>query len=181
MNPATQERLHGGAQGEWRLGRAVLSDCKRYRYSLWRIWDEAEPCAVWIMLNPSTADERTDDATIRRCVGFSKRWGCGSLAVVNLFGLISTDPAMLTRWPNPVGTANDQLLRAVLTSPLQRGPVVCAWGGSVPGVLRSRVDDVRALLHVHGVDAQCLGRTKAGDPRHPVRLAYDTPLEKFPC
>ena len=29
-------------------------------------------------------------------------------------------------------------------------------------------------------DTYCLGRTKTGEPRHPLMLAYDTKLEAWP-
>jgi hypothetical protein len=51
-----------------------LSDCGTYRYELWRRWAEG-PHVLFVMLNPSTADAVTDDATIRKCIGYAKRWG----------------------------------------------------------------------------------------------------------
>ena len=78
---------------------AVISECKRYRYVLTR---EARygsiPCSrlMWLMLNPSTADARADDATIRRCRGFSQALGYGGAFMVgNLFALRATDPRAL--------------------------------------------------------------------------------------
>ena len=56
---------------------AIISACGQYRYHLWRRWDELLPTMVWVMLNPSTADATEDDPTIRRCIGFAKREGCG--------------------------------------------------------------------------------------------------------
>jgi hypothetical protein len=40
---------------------AILSECRTYRYELWQIWDESKPYAMFIGLNPSTADETDDD------------------------------------------------------------------------------------------------------------------------
>ena len=36
---------------------AQFSRCRRWRYLLWRRWDESKPVANFLMLNPSTADE----------------------------------------------------------------------------------------------------------------------------
>ncbi len=64
---------------------AKLSDCRIYRYALWRIWDDAKPLVMFIGLNPSTADETEDDPTIRRCISFAQNWGYGGLYMANLF------------------------------------------------------------------------------------------------
>lgn len=40
---------------------AVISDCGRYRYALWRMWDNRLPSVLFIGLNPSTADATKDD------------------------------------------------------------------------------------------------------------------------
>ena len=50
-----------------------------YRYLLWRTWDASLPHALWILLNPSMADERIDDPTLRRCKAFSASWRFGGL------------------------------------------------------------------------------------------------------
>ncbi len=39
----------------------ILSDCEHYRYRLWREWDASRPALGFIMLNPSTADNRVND------------------------------------------------------------------------------------------------------------------------
>jgi hypothetical protein len=59
------------------------------------------------MLNPSTADGKEDDPTIRRCIGFAKSWGNGSLEVVNLFGFRATDPKELLEVKDPIGPENN--------------------------------------------------------------------------
>src|SRR5690606_8982503 len=67
---------------------AMLSSCDRYRYFLARpresMFGSANP-AVFVMLNPSTADANADDPTIRRCRGFAKAWECAGLLVINLY------------------------------------------------------------------------------------------------
>jgi len=71
---------------------AVISKCGRYRYLLTRKWGKRTDFATFVMLNPSTADGFRDDATIRKCIGFAKRWGFDGIQVVNLFAWRSRDP-----------------------------------------------------------------------------------------
>ena len=77
---------------------AVIDKTEKYRYSLLREWDDTRHKCLFIMLNPSTADASRDDPTIRRCIAFAKREGCGGLHVVNLFAYRATDPVELRRW-----------------------------------------------------------------------------------
>ena len=72
----------------------VFESVRMYRYVLTRSWAEGS-MVVWVMLNPSTADARVDDPTIRKVMGFSRRWGYAGCVVVNLFGLRATDPKAL--------------------------------------------------------------------------------------
>ena len=52
---------------------ATFSPCRTWRYTLWRSWGIGNgKNAVFIGLNPSTADEVQDDPTIRRCINFAK-------------------------------------------------------------------------------------------------------------
>ena len=76
--------------------RTTFSSCRTYRYVLWRELDAANPrYALFIGLNPSTADEVADDPTIRRCKDFARRWGYGAVCVANLFAYRATKPAKL--------------------------------------------------------------------------------------
>ncbi|MGF6870951.1 DUF1643 domain-containing protein [Paraburkholderia sp. MM5477-R1] len=89
---------------------AIISECGGYRYILTRAADSMCPmktAAVFVMLNPSTADEEQDDPTIRRCRGFARLWDCNGISVANLYALRSTDPAGLWVHPDPVGPDND--------------------------------------------------------------------------
>src|SRR4051812_49823510 len=107
---------------------AVISACGAYRYVLTRQVGGGVRRATFIMLNPSTADASNDDPTIRRCIGFAQRWGCGQLAVLNLFAYRATDPADLKRASEPVGPENREWFDKLLTDDLAIGPVVCGCG-----------------------------------------------------
>jgi hypothetical protein len=86
---------------------ARFSIDRRYRYALWRVWDHDENLYNFLLLNPSSADEATNDPTIERCERRARRWGFGGLIVTNLFALCATDPAGLHRITDPIGPEND--------------------------------------------------------------------------
>lgn len=142
---------------------AVFDPTRTYRYQLWRHIGQSHRRVCWIMLNPSTADEAQDDPTIRRCIGFGRAWGFGSLVVVNLFALRSTDPRALRGHADPVGPDND---RAIVASARDASLVVAAWG--VHGALGGRDAHVAELLASVRVDVHCLAMTKSGAPVHPL-------------
>lgn len=150
---------------------AKLSDDEVYRYWLTRSWPEGIGSVLWVMLNPSTADGYKDDATIRRIVGFTRSWGYRQAVVCNLFALRSTNPQMLTRHDDPIGPDNDRWLNHFAEC---SADAVCAWGAHrMAGERASKVVPLlqrRTALH-------CLGRTRAGAPCHPLRLANATPLQ----
>lgn len=158
---------------------AELSPDGRYRYALYRTWDQTLPGrSLWIMLNPSTADAELDDPTIRRCIGFSKGWGHGALAVVNLFAWRATDPKELRQVADPVGPDNDRHLVAALEQ--RPSMVICAWGQPKNRLMVNRVAAVhqnlaaarhRGLLQRFTIT--CLGHTDTGAPKHPLYLRAD--------
>jgi hypothetical protein len=153
---------------------ALLSDDQRYRYWLSRTWREQPGFLLWIMLNPSTADALTDDATIRKCMGFARRWGYGSITVVNLYALRSTNPAALEADPDPVGPDNDEWICRLAA---QATGIMAGWGASGPRGLKARAVAVNAMLP--NVEVCCIGQTRDGYPRHPSRPGYATPVELY--
>lgn len=154
-------------------GGAIFSEDRRYRYRLWRNWGEA-PELVVIGVNGSTADEKQNDPTVRRSIGYARRWGCGGLIMLNVFGLVSTDPRGLYEAEDPVGPDNDAHLVACCRDPARI--VLAAWGNHGAHLGRSRA--VRDLLSFRGLE--CLGRTKAGEPKHPLYLRADLEREVLP-
>ena len=82
---------------------------RKYRYALWRIWDENKPYVLFIGLNPSTADETKDDPTVRRCIGFTQSWKkYGGVYLANLFAYRATNPRELEVVADPIGPGNDE-------------------------------------------------------------------------
>lgn len=137
-----------------------------YRYRLDRRWAGGEGLCGFIMLNPSTADEQADDPTIRRCIGFAKGWGYSGLIVGNLFALRATDPTMLLAARDPVGGRTNA--RALVDLIDEASLIVCAWGHFTGAGQRGK--EAIALIRARGRLPYCLGLTRQGAPRHPLRL-----------
>jgi hypothetical protein len=151
---------------------ATFSPCRTYRYTLMRQWESGTPdFAVFIGLNPSTADEVYDDPTIRRCIGFARSWGMGGLVMLNLFAFRATRPADMfgeVSFIDIVGPENDGHISDVCDL---AQIVVAAWGNH--GKFMGRDAKVRAL--VPGL--QVLRLNKDGSPAHPLYLpARLTPI-----
>lgn len=153
---------------------AVISDCGKYRYLLRRTWDHDRIRALFVMLNPSTADAEVDDATIRSCIRLCRDWGFGSFEVVNLFGWRSTDPKGLDAVADPVGPRNDD----IAVNAIERCDIgICAWG-AFP-VDEGRTSEMKNLIASRRPTAFCLGTTKHGSPKHPLYIKTGTPLVAY--
>ena len=169
------------------LKAAHISDCGNYRYLLTRRWNThlrwVRPTCTFVMLNPSTADNKLDDPTIRRCIKFAEREDCDKLMVVNCFALRATNPAELRFHPDPMGPLNrETVFSAILNGLRTGGPVIAAWGAwgakedPPPGHWIKAGWDERSNGKL---DLKCLGLTKDGCPKHPLYVKGDTPLVDF--
>lgn len=154
---------------------ATFSECGHYRYTLHRTVSLLRPTGtvMFVMLNPSTADSRQDDPTIRRCLRFSTTWGFDELIVTNLYALRSTDPTLLWEHEDPVGPDNDDVIRQAL----QCYPIiVCAWGNMAKF---DRVKEFVAITKEANRQLWSLGTTLNGSPRHPLYVSGRTELEHW--
>ncbi len=157
---------------------AVISLCGKYRYRLERslanpqamALDPSRTC-IFVMLNPSTADGVENDPTIRRCLDFTQRFGCGKLLVVNLFAYRATNPDLLWEVPDPVGPANDYYLKTALLE--ENAVKIAAWGSNVRAAERA------ADVFKRFGPFKCLGMNKTGTPRHPLYVQKTRELEDF--
>ena len=102
---------------------AEFSDCRKYRYALWRIWDRTKPLVMFVGLNPSTANEVDADPTIRSVGRIAKHNGYGGFYMMNCFPYVSTDPEQLRDFGNTA--TNDHWLYKVAA---MSKDVVFAWG-----------------------------------------------------
>jgi hypothetical protein len=144
---------------------AQFSACRRWRTLLWRRWDESKPAANFLMLNPSTADERVLDPTCSRARDYAERWGYGALLVTNVFDWRATDPDEMKAARDPVGRHNDA---AILGAAKDAQLVVCAWGNH--GLFLGRSSAVQRLLRGAGIALHALRLNANGEPAHPLYL-----------
>jgi hypothetical protein len=148
-----------------------------YRHRLDRIWDEQLAIVNFIMLNPSTADADKDDATIRKCVQFAKRWGHGGIIVTNLFAWRATNPEELEKLPNMsrgAGAQNDHVIASIAE---MAHVIVCAWGnhGKITGAGSSGTFQPRGREVIDGLRQNGYAKklhhlelNKSGEPKHPL-------------
>jgi len=144
---------------------ARFSACRRWRTLLWRCWDATRPVANFVMLNPSTADERVLDPTCARARRYAEVWGYGALLVTNVFAWRATDPAEMRAATDPVGAGNDA---AILRAARRAALVVCAWGNHA--LHRDRSSEVQRLLRGADIALHALRLNANGEPAHPLHL-----------
>lgn len=149
---------------------ANLSACKKYRYTLWRTWDDSKPYVMFIGLNPSTADETKNDKTITRCIKYAEDWGYGGLCMTNLFAFRATDPSDMKKSKNPIGIENDNWIKKLAKD---AEVVVAAWGNDGCYMERSKkvIDMIPNLM--------CLKINETGEPAHPLYQEESARLMKY--
>ncbi len=154
---------------------AVYSPCEDYRYLLTRVWDAGGRKVLFVMLNPSTATEVQNDPTVERCERRARALGFGGFRVTNIFAYRATDPKVMRAAADPVGPGNDA---AILDSTRWADQIICAWGAH--GAHLNRGAAVERLLRGTGLPLFTLGLTQAGQPKHPLYIAYDEQPRPWP-
>lgn len=144
---------------------AKFSSKGYHRLVLWRVWKRSKGLVCFIGLNPSTADGIEDDATIRRLIGFTKRWGYGGFYIVNLFSKVGTKFATVKFSNNLIIKNYDKLIEKYA----RKSNIVCLMYGD-KGTHRNRNEEVYNLLKSFTFDIYCFKVTKKGNPGHPLYL-----------
>lgn len=167
---------------------AIISSDGYYRYVLSRKVEGppvGEFRVLWVMVNPSTAGATTDDATIRKVMGYCKRWQASHFRVVNLYAYRAKNIEALRGVADPIGPTND----AHITHQCDwADQVICAWGAReklhrvVVGA-DDRIDYVmrviRSATFKKGRPIYCIGKTAGGDPLHPLTTSYTLERQAF--
>tara|TARA_Y100001935_G_scaffold201108_1_gene169475 strand:+ start:65 stop:526 length:462 start_codon:yes stop_codon:yes gene_type:complete len=148
------------------LKKANISIDRKERFSLSRIWDIKQPKLLYIMLNPSIADDKKDDPTIKRLIFFTKKYRYGGFYVANLFTQITPYPKEL----NMDNHSKKKNLKIISELIKKSDSIVYAWGNLVgePAELMKLIES-----------PLCFGTNKNGTPKHPLYLRSDTKLQDF--
>ena len=163
---------------EW--SEAAFSKCRNYRYDLRRYFPEGKGIVNFIMLNPSTADERTNDPTITKCEHYATTWGYKGLVVTNLLAYRATDPKLLLTHLDKatdskhLGLNFEFIFKHIMRSDL----IVCAWGNHGSLKIESLATDLDLGTYVahrlaQSQDLSYLKMNKTGHPAHPLYLRKD--------
>jgi hypothetical protein len=146
-----------------------FSKDRAYRYSLEITWNPELKPQMFVGLNPSTADEEKDDATVRRCIDFAQAWGAGGLVMTNAFAFRATDPKVMMKHYEPIGRENTLAYLSSVAMRCLNRPIAC-WGTMAnfqPAIRRG--DYLKRFMG----KLDCLQVTKDGHPSHPLYLKSD--------
>ena len=148
------------------IREAEFSIDKKERYSLNREWDNSKNKILYIMLNPSLADDKNDDPTIRRLINFTKKFNYGGFLVGNIFTTITPNPKELDKSKGMSDKNFEELIKLIN----KVDQIVYAWGSSIeePQLLKKLV-----------LSPKCFGKNFNGTPKHPLYLPSQTKLINF--
>ena len=139
---------------------------KKNRYFLKREWDRSKGLLLYIMLNPSMADDKNDDPTIRRLINFTKKFNYGGFLVGNIFTKITPNPKEVDKSRGMTNKNFKELLKLIN----KVDEVVYAWGNST--------DEPKELKYLVK-SPKCFGKNFNGTPKHPLYLPSNSKFIKF--
>ena len=145
------------------IREAEVSIDKKDRYSLKREWDKSKNHILYIMLNPSMADDKNDDPTIRRLIDFTRKFEYGGFLVGNIFTTITPNPKEIDRSKGMSDRNFEKLLNLIN----KVDKIVYAWGNSV-----EEPQHLKELI----LSPKCFGKNLNGTPKHPLYLPKNSKL-----
>lgn len=164
---------------KWAIGEnraAVFSPCRKWRYHLQHVWDDSQANLIWMMLNPSTADELKNDPTVERCEQRARMWGFGGVEVFNIFSYRATDPDDMKAYIDPIGPNNDDWM-IQFAKKSQSTTAIIGWGEH--GKHRGRGEAVLDIIKRHNGQVNALKVNASGHPKHPLYIGYKQKASPF--
>ena len=175
--------------------RADFSLDKKYRYTLQMEFspdllnpDRNETTTV-LLKNPSSADEKRADSTIRKVETFVYRRFPNTrfLNIYNIFAFRATDAIELHQLMKEnskatgVGADNDRFLKELLK---KTDNLIAAWGGPSgidKKIYRDRISEVQSLMTQghSGLVYQVCGAKPTTEPLHGLMWGYEYELKEY--
>lgn len=169
------------------INQTILSNCRSYRYILYRKnpLSSSNKSIVFVMINPSTADENINDATIKKCLKIAEHHDCEHIYVVNLIPYRSKDVNEVEEFINSL--SNESLTKMnqdnwnYINGILEQNKdsiIICGWG---------KYDKVNGTYHqayqfyqkYKNFNLKCLKVNKDESPKHPLFVKSTSVLINF--
>ncbi|MDR2810869.1 MAG: DUF1643 domain-containing protein [Tannerellaceae bacterium] len=164
---------------EYKIDIYKNSDDNRLRYAL---GIKGNNPLVVLALNPSTADEKKPDRTIRKVMGIADGAKKDGFIVINLYPLRATSPNDLPiEFNNEYHQTNLETIDAILKD-YEEIDVLVAFGSNIGmrSYLKDCLKDIVEIIGKHKTNWRKTGPlTKYGHPRHPLYVRYAEGLTPF--
>lgn len=157
---------------------AYFSDSGHHRFLLTRKFNNRKPASLWVMMNPSRANQFADDATTRYAMNRTFRTGFGIYEAVNLWPVVDTYSESVAKMTDLqlFGLHGKERTNRIIIEAAQRATqIVVAWGAWAGSTERAK--EVLTLLKPYTL--WCLGVTQKGHPRFPRAVPHSRCLQLF--
>ena len=118
----------------------------KYRTYYKTVWDESkENLLTFIMLNPSTADQYSNDSSVNNCIKIAKKCGnYGGIEVLNVYSLRHPNYSKIVDYiKNGKGNPNDIVYHAKCKN------VVLAWGNKKVELNKKLQNKILGAEHIY--------------------------------
>lgn len=193
---STATRHDAGGRARYPLLEGVTGsayfdgDHHEHRLTLARWWGKEksetppERFALWIGMNPSTAEADIDDLTIRKEQTWTRMLDLDLACYVkmNVATYRCTDPLGLVAAAEQGNAVHPENLDTIISKAVNATVVILATG-QVPACIAPVADELfkRLRAAVPWEKVRCLGWTKRGWPKHSSRIGYNTPIVEWPA
>lgn len=156
----------------------MIGDADKVRFLLYK---KGERVLFVFGINPSTANEKIPDNTIRRIMGFAEREGFDGFAMLNVYPQQCTNPDSLHHTCNQMLHKQNMTTIVDIIRQHQEPTILVAFGNLINK--RKYLNDcfrniAEAISPFHPKWKQIGNLTKSGNPRHPLMAKYQ-PLCDF--
>ena len=162
----------------------LKSNDNKNRYALGEICKTPNKLLFCIGINPSTATPEKLDPTATRIKNIALEHGYDSWIILNLCSQISTDPNCMNDIQSDLShQKNLEIIEDLIKKYGNCGDFLFAYGNliSKKTYLNKNLCDIIQILSTNKLSGNCycLGKTKKGNPKHPLYQKANTPFALF--